>query len=48
MVDYKGPKLSGVGLPSLSRNSMDENVPVEDLTLTSSSEVLFKTFKFPI
>ena len=47
MVDYKGPKLLGVGFPLLVNASIDENVPFEDLGLTSSSEVLIvKKFSF--
>lgn len=41
MVDYKGPKLLGIGLPSLMVSSFDESVPFENLSLTSSSEVVF-------
>ena len=42
MVDYKGPKLTGVGLPSLTLSTVDEDVPIEILSLTSSSEVFSK------
>ena len=39
MVDYKGPKLIGKQLSLLNIAEIDENVPMEDLALTSSSEV---------
>ena len=44
MVDYKGPKLTGVGLPSLTLSTVDEDVPIEILSLTSSSEVFSQNY----
>ena len=41
MVDYKGPKLMGISLPATIISSYDESVPFENLTMTSSSEVIF-------
>ena len=40
MVDCKGPKLLNAALPSLDITLLDENVPFEDLAVTSSSEVI--------